>query len=119
MSKFKVGQKVRLDTTTMPYTCKISADGKTMEIEVYGCGTSVFRVMDIRDSDGDVLIMHSELKKKYYLSPHHLLPLEETQQDKSIGYEDAIEIRKFIVSELGIDHADRFQEVYEWITGEK
>ena len=47
-----------------------------------------------------------------------LSPLEETvEQNYS---EDAIEIRKFIVSELGTTHnTAEMQQVYEWITGEK
>ena len=116
MSKFKVGQKVKLNPETKPYTFT-SGDGETLKKSV-AINEEYTHIVHSISYDGDVYLVNKDGTTA--IQPRHLLPLEEpVEEDKALGYEDAIELRKFIVSELGIEHADRFQEVYEWITGEK
>ena len=111
MSKFKVGQKVKLNPETKPYTWNGSRIHGISINKINKYQDLIITELDLSDA-----VINDTLR----IDPYHLLPLEETiEQDKTISHEEAIELRKFIVSELGIEHADRFQEVYEWITGEK
>ena len=113
MSKFKVGQKVKLNPETKPYTFTVG-ENEYEEINKSVNEKNIFIIKNIYD-DGDLDLRKN--KESVTVRDNHIILLEEPTEQKYSN--DAIEIRKFIVSELGIEHADRFQEVYEWITGEK
>lgn len=119
----KVGQKVKLNEKAKPY--KDHETGFLInEFHIDFMKNSAFLVVASVHTNkdktyADVSCLDSKGVRIIGCRVEYdwLSPLEEpTEQNYS---NDAIEIRKFIVSELGIDHADRFQEVYEWITGEK
>lgn len=118
MSKFKVGQKVKLNPETKPYTFT-SSYGRKVEFSPSVSGDEIFEVRATYGFDSDLLlVMVDNNFFSFDILDNHVIPIEEpTEQNYS---EDAIEIRKFIVSELGMTHnTAEMQQVYEWITGEK